>query len=936
MLTTLLLATSGIAQSAALSISASPSTINPSNGQAATITYTNTVPVYKPSVTVQNSSNETVKSLVSYSMIGTNTRRTAWDGKDASGRIAPAGQYTVVFSGNTSSGAAIIPATTIVTVTTTATAPSQPPSGGGTNTVMSISVSPGAINVTEGQSTTVTYTNTQRIYSPSVTVRNSGNTIVRTLASYNLIGTRTRRAIWDGKDSAGRLVSAGQYTVVFDGKTSTGAAITPATAGITVTTTAAPPPPPPTEYSFAINSITPGAIDTTKGETTTINYNVPVTCNLRVVVKNSAGSEVRILTTVSNAAAGNRSIAWDGKTGAGAVVPDGSYTVTVESTVATPVVKPASGTVTVTASTVTPPPPPPPDPVSPLSVSVSPGTIDAGEQTTVTYTNTVAVYNPSLTVRNSSNTIVYSLISYTMIGTRTRTATWDGKNSSGQAVPAGQYTVVYEGKTSSGAAITPATTGVAVSSSAPAPIEYSFAINSITPGSIDTTKGETTTINYAVPVTCNLRVVVKNGAGAEVRTLTTVSNAAAGNRSIAWDGKNTTGAVVANGTYTVTVESTGTTPAVKPASGTVTVTASTVTPPPPPPPPPATGSEKGQIIEGGGSANFAWLKYSGYKAGVAFLSPKTGSITQITLQWKKSSGYGAGNYGTFNFELQTNGTGNFPSGTVIGRATGINPSTAMDGYIDGAFHFPISASLTAGQIYHLVITNTDSNPGTNWSSPNGLMTRVQPWDGTGNRLAYYSSGSWKPWSSGDNPWNTSGGNNVNGHHVPTMLTWSDGSNTGDPYYSASISSGAKFYGSSRAGEYITWNGASTTIGKVGVSVKRVGSPAGALIYHLERVGSGDVATGAIATAAQVGTVQTWVYATLPSAVTLTQGQSYRLWFESPSSSSSAYYASAPVYGESRPPAWLEAGWGGTHCYYVSGSGNLNSSNKSMDLSFSMQ
>jgi flagellar hook assembly protein FlgD len=706
MLSAMLLALGGIAafaQIAPLTISASPTSFNPSTGQTTTITYTNTVAVYSASVTVRNSSSVTVSSLASHNMIGTNTRTTAWDGKNGSGQIVPAGQYTVVFAGNSKDGTAIPPATTIVTVmTTTTTAP--PPSGG--TSPLSVSVSPSTINATQGQTTTVTYTNTERIYSPRVTVRNSSSVTVKSLASYNLIGERTRTATWDGKDTMEQIVPSGQYTVVFEGKTSTGVAIPPATANISVLTTA---PPPPTIYTFTINSITPTTIDATLGQTTTIKYTVPVTNDLRVYVKNSAGTEVRTLEQVTGAAAGSRTVIWNGKNSAGSVVPDGAYTVTVETRSTTPTIQPASGTVTVKTATVTPPPSPP------------------------------------------------------------------------------------------------------------------------------------------------------------------------------------------------------------------------------------TGGEKGQLIEGGGSANFAWLKYAGYKAGIAFQSPKSGSITQITLQWKKSGGYGAGNYGTYTFELQTNGAGNFPSGTVIGKATNINPITAMDGYADGAFHFPISASLTAGQIYHLVITNTDSSPGTNWSSPNGLMTRVQTWDGTGNRTAYYSSGSWKPWSSQDNPWNTSGGNNVNGHHTPTMLTWSDGTTTGDPYYSAAISSGARFYGTSRAGQYIVWNGPTTTVSRIGVSVKRIGSPSGALIYHLERVGSGDLATGTIATAAQVGTVQNWVYATLPSAVTLTQGQSYRLWFESPgSSSSSNAYASSPVYGESRPSSWLEAGWGGTHCYYVSGSGSLSSSMKTADLSFSLQ
>jgi len=931
-LAALLLLVSGIialAASAALTISVSPSTIDPSHGQTATVTYTNSVPVYHLSLTVRSSNNATVKSLTSNTMIGTNTRTAAWDGKDAFGKSVPNGQYTVVFAGTTSTGAAITPAIAPVTVAVAAVTP--PPTG----SVLALGVSPGTIDPSSGQTTTVTYTNTVSVYHLSLTVQDSHNTIVKSLTTATTISTNARKATWDGKDAAGNSVAGGQYTVVFAGTTSDGTALTPATVGVTVATAA------PTTYAFKITGITPGTIDATQSQTTTVSYTVPILCDFRVSVKNSGGAEVRTLDQVTGAAAGSRTAAWNGKDSTGAIVPDGTYTVTVVSTSTTPTVQPASGTITIATATVTPPPPPPPPPSGgdtggSLTISDSPTTIDpsSGQTTTVTYTNTVSVYHLSLTVQDSHNTVVKSLTSNTMIGTNTRKAIWDGKDAAGNVVAGGQYTVVFAGTTSDGTLLTPATAGVTVATAAPT--TYAFKIISITPSTIDATQGQTTTITYNVPILCDLRVYVKNSGGTEVRTLTQVSSAAAGNRTITWDGKTTAGAIVPDGVYTVTVESLSATPTIAPASGTVTVKTATVTPPPPPPPPPTTGAEKGQIIEGAGSANFAWLKYAGYKATVAFQAPKSGAITQITLQWKKSGGYGSGTYGIFNFELQTNGAGNFPSGTAIGRAANINPTTAMDGYADGAFHFPISATLTAGQIYHLVITNVDPNPGTNWSSPNGLMTRVQTWDGTGNRLAYYSSGSWKPWSSTDNPWNTSGGNNVSGEHTPTMLTWSDGTNTGDPFYSAAISSGAKIYGTSRAGEYILWNSPTTTIGKVGVSMKKVGTPAGSLIYHLEKVGSGDIVSGTIASAADVGAVQTWVYAALPTAVTLTQGQAYRLWFESPNSSSAAYYTSAPVYGESRPATWIANTWGGTQSYYVYGSGSLSSSMTSGDLSFSLQ
>ena len=66
------------------------------------------------------------------------------------------------------------------------------------------------------------------------------------------------------------------------------------------------------------------------------------------------------------------------------------------------------------------------------------------------------------------------------------------------------------------------------------------------------------------------------------------------------------------------------------------------------------------------------------------------------MQWKKLGGYGSGNYGTFNFALQSNGTGNFPSGAVIAHTDNVNPSTAMNGVGDGPLYLPITATLTAG------------------------------------------------------------------------------------------------------------------------------------------------------------------------------------------------------------------------------------------------
>ncbi|MHB0939742.1 MAG: FlgD immunoglobulin-like domain containing protein, partial [Armatimonadota bacterium] len=765
------------------------------------------------------------------------------------------------------------------------------------------------IDPTKGESTTITVevpiTADFRLF-----VKNAAGTEMRTLLQETGGAAGPRTATWDAKDGAGAVVPDGTYTITIEGLNAS-AAIMPA--GGTVAVSASPPP----TYAFTITGIQPTTIDPTKGESATITYDVPITAGYRLSVKDNAGTTIRVLQEATTAAAGTYTAAWDARDAAGAVVPDGTYTVLLEGLNASANITPASGTVSVSAS---------PPPAYAFSITgIVPATIDPtnGESTTITYAVPITA-DYRLYVKDNTGAEVRALLQVTAGAAGTYTAAWDAKNDAGAVVPDGVYTVVIEGLNASGT-IMPATGDVTVAASPPP--TYAFTITSITPATVDPATGESATIIYEVPITADYRLYIKDNAGTEVRTLRQETGAVAGAYTATWDAKDTAGAVVQDGTYTVTIEGQNASATITPASGTVSVSVS----------PPVPVTELGQIVEGAGSSNFDWLRIAGYKLGIAFQAPKDGTITQVTLQWKSGSGYGAGSEGVFSFELHTDGPGHFPSGTVIARADNVIPSMAMDGYVDGAFYFPISATLTAGQRYHLVITNTDPDPSLNWSSPNGLMTRVLPWDGTGNRAAVYINGQWHPFSSKWNPWNTTGSNFVNGQHVPTMLTWSDGTNTGDPYYTSRIAAGAYFYGNATAGEYIDWREASVTIHRIGISVRRFGIPAGDLIYHLEQVGVGELATGTIATPDTVETVQQWCYAELPTAVTLEQGQIYRLWFESPGSeNNSNCYFTSPVYGELRPSAWLECGWGGTHCYYIYGSNSPTMGLTTADLSFSLQ
>ena len=83
-------------------------------------------------------------------------------------------------------------------------------------------------------------------------------------------------------------------------------------------------------YSYAFGSSTQPAVFTPNGDGSadrlTVAYTVSEASTLRVSVRNAAGTVVRAFNV--SAPWGSGSFAWDGKDGAGAVVPDGRYTVT--------------------------------------------------------------------------------------------------------------------------------------------------------------------------------------------------------------------------------------------------------------------------------------------------------------------------------------------------------------------------------------------------------------------------------------------------------------------------------------------------------------------------------------------------------------------------------------------------------------------------------
>jgi hypothetical protein len=82
---------------------------------------------------------------------------------------------------------------------------------------------------------------------------------------------------------------------------------------------------------------------------------------------------------------------------------------------------------------------------------------------------------------------------------------------------------------------------------------------------------DTTSISYSLSAAADVTVTVKNAAATVVRTLVTAAPRAAGASSETWDGRNGSGAVVPDGTYSATVTATNASGTSSPATASVVV-----------------------------------------------------------------------------------------------------------------------------------------------------------------------------------------------------------------------------------------------------------------------------------------------------------------------------------------------------------------------------
>ncbi len=264
-----------------------------------------------------------------------------------------------------------------------------------------------------------------------------------------------------------------------------------------------------------------------------------------------------------------------------------------------------------------------------------------------------------------------------------------------------------------------------------------------------------------------------------------------------------------------------------------------------------------------------------------FRASTTGTLTGFRkfLIWDPvNSGYNAGTGGTIRFQLWTDdGSAAHLPGSLISNAQldSVNPPTNGGGYYPQLM-FMTPPSVTAGTLYHLVITNVDADPVNNYISvddlwTDGALTPAQPTvadlDWSLLEKSTGGSGSWV----------------LRQCFLPTLeLFYSNGNVQGRGWMEVWVSNPKAISGTSGVREYMKISGSNQIVTGAYVRVRHV-SGTSPLVLRLEDQ-SGTLIDSVSVPASQVSFAHHWVGGAFASARTLTNGQVYYLTLQAASDS----------------------------------------------------
>jgi hypothetical protein len=271
-------------------------------------------------------------------------------------------------------------------------------------------------------------------------------------------------------------------------------------------------------------------------------------------------------------------------------------------------------------------------------------------------------------------------------------------------------------------------------------------------------------------------------------------------------------------------------------------------------------------------------------ADVSFLNLVSSSLQSVQIYIQDSPGYAGGNGGSWLIQLQSDdgSSSHNPTGTVLASITTANfgysngdcPSSHPEGTIAcnwPTFTFANPPALTAGSYYHLVITNADPSPNTNFTSIDWIgrsdapgqprfSSNVADWQGRVGTSAM-SSGGTCTWTQSD----------FGFYATPVVaLNFANGQSFGFDYMESEIDTSPKNISSTAVRENFT---PSATVTVTGVQFRGTGS--GTVTASLY---AGSSLVESVTLNGSGGSSSHVVSANFATPQTLTAGQQYYLQF----------------------------------------------------------
>ncbi len=265
-------------------------------------------------------------------------------------------------------------------------------------------------------------------------------------------------------------------------------------------------------------------------------------------------------------------------------------------------------------------------------------------------------------------------------------------------------------------------------------------------------------------------------------------------------------------------------------------------------------------------------------ASYGFRATHSGTLAAIQpyVIWSASnSGYNGGTGGSLLFRIQTDDgtTDHHPSGQTLASYLHTDPMSKSNFPV---LTFATPPQLMAGELYHIVITNPDPDPVTNFVSVNSLWKR----NGDTPRQPAFADEDWfqlLAFSTQADSWRPVENGGSDSYTPILELHYADGYSTGNGYMEVWTESTKQIVGSSSVRETFTVSGADRRVTSVALRVRRVSGTA-PLTVRLERNNGTLVESGTIA---GIGTEYVWVTYTFSALRTLTKGGRYNLTLQSP-------------------------------------------------------